>query len=150
MNEEKNRELRQLKDENKRLVDKCREGEIELDKARKEHGYVVTRSEGDMKKLQDYLNECEGTIGELRERQRELERQMATTKDYGKGVEQQLDRSKLEGQDLKRQNEKMNEKIRQLEYVIQTQGKENEDLKYDNTLLYEKNVEKDEKLEQCA
>lgn len=25
-------------------------------------------------------------------------------------------------------------------------GKENDDLKYDNTLLYEKNVEKDEKI----
>jgi len=30
---------------------------------------------------------------------------------------------------------------------MQNQMKENDDLKYDNTLLYEKNVEKDGKLE---
>lgn len=36
--------------------------------------------------------------------------------------------------------------MKQLEFQMVNQQKENEDLKYDNTLLYEKNVEKDEKL----
>lgn len=35
------------------------------------------------------------------------------------------------------------DKIKQLEHIILGHIKENEDLKYDNTLLYEKNVEKD-------
>ena len=72
--DERTREARVLKDDNKRLVEKYREGEIEIDKVKKENGYVIQRSECDIKKLQDYLNECEATIGDLRDRQRDLER----------------------------------------------------------------------------
>ncbi len=40
----------------------------------------------------------------------------------------------------------MADKVRELEQKLDESRKENDDLKYDNTLLYEKNVEKDEKL----
>ena len=33
-----------------------------------------------------------------------------------------------------------------MEYQVDCQQKENDDLKYDNTLLYDKNVQKDEKI----
>ncbi len=39
--EEKAREARALKEENKRLVEKCRDAEIENDKIRKDHGYLL-------------------------------------------------------------------------------------------------------------
>ena len=37
-----------------------------------------------------------------------------------------------------------------MQMAVDTQAKENEDLKYDNTLLYEKNVEKDERIAQIT
>ena len=41
---------------------------------------------------------------------------------------------------------KMEEMVKEMEYREKIRDKENDDLKYDNTLLYEKNVEKDEKI----
>lgn len=49
--DEKAREARALKEENKRLIEKCRDCEIENDKIRKDHGYLLSRSEVDIKKL---------------------------------------------------------------------------------------------------
>jgi predicted RNase H-like nuclease (RuvC/YqgF family) len=49
--DEKSREARALKEENKRLIEKCRDCEIENDKIRKDHGYLLSRSEIDIKKL---------------------------------------------------------------------------------------------------
>lgn len=34
--------------------------------------------------------------------------------------------------------------------MLSSQKKENEDLKYDNTLLYEKNIEKDDKINKLS
>lgn len=42
------------------------------------------------------------------------------------------------------------ERIKQLEFQFDSQKKENEDLKYDNTLLYDKNIEKDAKLQAAS
>ncbi len=56
----------------------------------------------DIKKLQDYLNECESTISEYKDRQRDIERQLMTTKDHGKQMEQCLDKSRQETADYKR------------------------------------------------
>jgi hypothetical protein len=39
--DEKSREVRALKEENKRLIEKCRDVEIENDKIRKDHGYLL-------------------------------------------------------------------------------------------------------------
>lgn len=49
----------------------------------------------------------------------------------------------LENSDYKKTNASLMDRIHQLEQQLQNFNKENDDLKYDNTLLYEKNVEKD-------
>jgi hypothetical protein len=48
--------------------------------------------------------------------------------------------------DLKRQLFANQDKLKALEYQIEGLKKENDDFRYDNTLLYEKNVEKDERI----
>jgi hypothetical protein len=48
--------------------------------------------------------------------------------------------------DLKRQLYSNQDKIKALEYQMEGLKKENDDFRYDNTLLYEKNVEKDERM----
>ena len=72
--EEKNREVRGIREENKRLAEKCRDHEIDNDKGKKEYNYLLQRSDGDVKKMQEYLGECEGTIGELRDKLRDMDR----------------------------------------------------------------------------
>jgi hypothetical protein len=48
--------------------------------------------------------------------------------------------------DLKRQLFTNQDKLKALEYQVEGLKKENDDFRYDNTLLYEKNVEKDERI----
>jgi hypothetical protein len=48
--------------------------------------------------------------------------------------------------DLKRQLFANQDKLKALEYQVEGLKKENDDFRYDNTLLYEKNVEKDERI----
>ena len=43
--------MRALKEENKRLLEKCRELEIDNDKINKDHSYLASRSDNDIKKL---------------------------------------------------------------------------------------------------
>lgn len=63
-------------------------------------------------------------------------------------MEVQIDKQRGELQEVKRVNNQMQDRLKQTEYQNKCQLKENEDLKYDNTLLYEKNVEKDSKIDQ--
>jgi hypothetical protein len=44
---------------------------------------------------------------------------------------------------LKRQLSIFQDRLKSLEHNSDIQAKENEDLKYDNTLLYDKNIEKE-------
>ena len=56
------------------MKERTRELEIDAEKVKKDSNYYAQRADADIKKLQDYLGECEGTIGELRDVQRDLER----------------------------------------------------------------------------
>ena len=45
-------------------MDRVKSLEIEAEKLRKDNAYLVSRSEGDITKLNAYLNDCEFTISD--------------------------------------------------------------------------------------
>ena len=53
----------------------------------------------------------------------------------------------VENNDVKRINNQMMERVKDLEFQSMNKQKENEDLRYDNTVLYQRSVENDEKIE---
>ena len=62
-----------MREDNKRMVEKCRDMEGEMEKLRKDNSYLVSWSEGDISKLNNYLNECEFTISEQKLKINDLE-----------------------------------------------------------------------------
>ena len=58
-----------------------------------------------------------------------------------------VDSQQRDNLDLKKNVSNLQDKVASLEGKLNHMYKENDDLKYDNTLLYEKNVEKDRKLQ---
>jgi hypothetical protein len=45
-------------------MDRIRELEIDSDKSKKDNSYLLQRTEGDMLKMQSYIDECEKTIAD--------------------------------------------------------------------------------------
>ena len=55
--------------------------EIEAEKLKKDNQYLVQRSEGDISKLNKYLNECEYTIEDQKTRINDLEKIILSNED---------------------------------------------------------------------
>ena len=55
--------------------------EIEAERLKKDNSYLVSRSEGDIQKLNNYLNECEYTIQDQKVRIGDLEKKIMSMED---------------------------------------------------------------------
>jgi hypothetical protein len=56
-----------MREEQKRMMDRIRELEIDADKSKKDNSYLLQRTEGDLLKMQSYIDECEKTISDQRD-----------------------------------------------------------------------------------
>ncbi len=139
-------EIRNVKDDNMRLMKKIKEIEGDSDKAKKDNTYLVQRTDKELLKMQGYLGDCEKAVTEQRQVSRELETQLKASKEMLHRSETNNEQALIDNSDYRKQNQQLTMRVRELESKLEQDRKENEDLKYDNTLLYEKNVEKDEKL----
>eukprot|EP00347_Sterkiella_histriomuscorum_P023139 403335798 len=144
--EMKSRENHQLQMDVKRHIEINNDIEHENDRLKQGANHLMQRNDEETHKLKSHVAECELLIDQQRDHIKDLERQLHLKIDSQKLVDNEAEQVRQENQDLRIQVLSLNEKIKSLEYHLDVQQKENDDLKYDNTILYEKNVQKDDKL----
>ena len=129
----------ELKEENDRRVRK----EHEAEEVKRANYYQQQRTAEDIKGLQTYLTDCERQCQELKNRQGDLEAQLAE-KSRRLAEQERLEGAiRQENMQLKKDLTGLRSSLVETEARLQKQLEENDDLKYDNTILYEKNVQKD-------
>jgi|LauGreDrversion4_2_1035121.scaffolds.fasta_scaffold50187_2 hypothetical protein len=100
--------------------------------------------------MQAYISEQEVSMEGHRERVRETERAIGQQIEQSRLLEAHAEKLKQEAADMKRNLIAQNERIHQQEQNIAFQIKENEDLKHDNTVLYQKNIQNKERLDKLG
>ena len=97
--------------------------------------------------MTNYISEQEAGMEHHRERLREQEKATGQKLEQSRILEANLDKSKSDASEMKKKILTQNDKLNALESQLAYQIKENEDLKHDNTILYQKNVQNKERLD---
>ena len=108
------------------------------------------RLQAEIARMQAYVNEQETSMEGLRERIRDSERNMGQQIEQSRMLEAHIDKVKQEAGDMKRSLLSQNDRISQMDQQMQFQLKENDDLKHDNTVLYQKNIQNKERLDKVG
>lgn len=108
------------------------------------------RLQHEISRMQAFISEQETSMEGHRERIRETERSMSQQIEQNRMMEAHIDKLKQEAADMKRNLLSQNDRIHQQQQNIAFQVKENEDLKHDNTVLYQKNIQNKERLDKVG
>ena len=93
-----------------------------------------------MNRLQAFVAECEANLEQQKARLKEADRECNIFKEKTRNLEVLNEKQRAEISDLKQRHSVKDDSLKDLGFHLNQARKENEDLKYDNTLLYEKNV----------